>query len=161
MKKIILTFTLFLFGIGILNAQEAPGIVGVAPQIVENLDEIISKPILPGCEHIQDTNSVEVESCFRSIMNVKITNQLLSKVSEIGDIGLDRLTSIVTVVITKEGLMSNVKIESTNDAQFGKIVEQQMNQIAANVPSITPAKSNNGEAVNYMYRIPVTFVFTD
>lgn len=160
MKKLITAFVLLIFATVFLNAQETPT-VEILPQNNVDLEEIISKPILSGCEEIQDTNGAEVESCFRRIMSTKITDRLLSKVGEIGDIGLDRLNSIVTVVITKEGLMTNVKIESTNNAQFGKIVEQQMKLIAANLPTLTPAKAKNGETVNYMYRIPVTFVFVD
>lgn len=157
MKKLIPILTLFLFGI--LNAQQTPEIVEVPPEIVEDLDEIVSKPILPGCEEIQDKNGSEVESCFRRIMTPKITDRLMSKIVEIGDIGLDRLNSVVTVVISKDGLMTEVRIESTNDAGFGQIVEHQMKLIAANFPPITPGKAKNGEAVNYMYRIPVAFVF--
>lgn len=159
MKKLIPTFILLQLVLGVLNAQETPPMVEVPPEIIKNLDEIISKPIIPGCEDIQDKNGPEVESCFRQIMSTKLTDRLMSKVDEIGDIGLDRLSSIVTVVISKEGQMANIKIESTNDARYGQIVEQQMKLLAANFPPITPAKKENGETVNFMYRIPVTFVF--
>lgn len=162
MLKTILTFVLIVISTCILTAQETPA--ELAPPVavpMEISDEVISSPIFPGCESIADANSPEMENCFRNIIRNKITDRLMMKTHEIGVIGMDRLNSIVTLVVSKEGLVTDVKIESANSAEYGKIVEEEMKQLAAKLPAIIPAKNKDGEPVNYMYRIPVTFVFVD
>lgn len=156
MKKLTPTFILLILTTIFLNAQE----IIIAPPSAAP-DELISKPILPGCEEIQDKNGPEVESCFRKIMGAKITDRLMKKIDQVGEIGLDRLNSVVTLMITKEGKIDHVRIESANSAQFGKIVQEQMKQIAAKLPAITPAKTKYGNAANYIYRVPVNFVFVE
>lgn len=171
MKKIKPTLILLLITFGILNAQEVRGIVEVPPTHSEHPqadpsysnpeEEVISLPIYPGCETIADQDRSEVEQCFRNTIRTQIHNRLMMKTDELAELGLDRLTTIVSFVVSKEGCLTNIQTESGNSIEYRKIVEEQMKRMAANFPEIIPAKIANGEPVNYLYRLPVTFVFVE
>lgn len=161
MKNIIPTFLLLLFTFVILNAQEVPGIVEVPPTAYNPEEEVISLPIYPACEIFAGQDSAEVQRCFQNKIRTQIHDCLMMKTDELSELGMNRMTAVVTFVVNKEGCISNVETESGNSSIYRRIVEEEMKRIATNFPDVIPAKIANDEPVNYRYRVPVTFVFSD
>lgn len=157
MKNITLTFTLLLFGIGILNAQEIstePPPPTTAPKDVS--EEVISPPIYPGCGALEN-----LDACFYQQMKNKITEKLLGRIDILAETGIDRFNSIVVIKIDEQGKISEVSIESGNSPKFNEIVLLEIRKIAENISGLIPAKKEDGSPSVYRYRIPVAFVFVD
>ena len=162
-RFISIPFLLF-FAIGILIAQETSGIEEVPPMASTSTnpeEEVISLPIYPGCEIIAGQNSPDIQKCFHNKVRTQIHDRLMMKTYELAEIGTNRMTTVLTFVVSKEGRIINVQTESGNSSIYRRIVEEEMRQMAANFPDILPAKIANGEPINYKYRVPVTFVFMD
>ena len=167
MKKTLTTLALLLISFGILNAQEVPSIVEIPPTdtpptiSTDPEEEVVSMPIYPGCEAIAEQDSPDTGKCFRDIIRTQIHNRLMMKMDELAELGMDRMTTVVSFVVSKEGRLANIQTESGNSSTYRRIVEDEMKRMAANFPDILPAKIANGEPVNYRYLVPVTFVFVE
>ena len=169
MKKTLTTLALLLISFGISKAQETPSIVETPPSIsyppptisTDPEEEVVSMPIYPGCEAIAEQDSPEVQKCFHNQVRTQVHNRLMMKTDELSELGMNRLTTVLSFVVSKEGRLANIQTESGNSSTYRRIVEDEMKRMAANFPDIIPAKIANGEPVNYKYRVPVTFVFAD
>lgn len=146
MKRVFSVLLLLIFPILLLSQ-------GLGPFTQR---EVISVPVFPGCEYIPIDDKVELTSCMRE----KISS-ILSEKLDLEDIliseGIYNAAARIQFVVSKEGKIISVEALKGGNPILGDASVEIIKDISSTLPLMIPGKLENGEPVNMVFQLPVTY----
>lgn len=125
------------------------------------IKSVKTHPIYKGCQSFSDDN-VKARSCMAMKFNEELANEFSSDLLNPDEFDKNkRLDAKISFVITKNGFIEKVTVESTNHEKFAQIVTIAVLRIAHKVNKnhpLEPGRLEDGTPVSFLFRIPVSYI---
>lgn len=145
--KQFLYIIIFLFGSSLL-AQN---------QTLYSINNVKEMPVFPTCESVKPKNKKKMTECISAQLTVLLSQKLKGFENTMYESGISETSAILQFIISKEGIILDVRETAGSDELLGNAAVHALNLISEELPPIRPAKLKNGESVNMTYQFPLKY----
>lgn len=126
-------------------------------QQLYQMNQIAEMAVFPGCGKIKTSSKKKLSDCFSEQISYRLINQLSDIDETLSKSGIDEAHAVLQFVISREGILIGLEELEGSNPILAEAAMIALEKISSEVPPIRPAKLKNGEAVNLLFQLPLSF----